>query len=177
MFLPPNVSVPEVSQDQLYFLNGIGHIWPFTIGNSDSIIWEIGGYEFTTLQKRLWTIDPRWDLSSVWNPRRFLGLSMWISEQAWELPELPFRDGSKRLQVEWRFRIRTAGPNYTPDPTLQNSIYCRPGNTNQEWREYLIVLPKAGEWFLNLENNLAYKYTVTPDYWGGTWYQLVQNYD
>lgn len=177
LFLPPDVVIPVVSDDDLYFLNGIGHVWPFAIGNSNSIVWEIGGYEYTQLQKRLWSIDPRWNLSLFWNPKRFMGLSLWISEQAWNLPALRFRDRRKRIPVEWRTRIRVAGPNYVPDPALDNSIYCRPGNTDQAWNEILITLPHAGDYFLNIENNLAYKYPIDYTYWGGIWYQLVTNND
>lgn len=177
MFLPNNVEIPAISSDHLYFLNGIGHVWPFELTANNSIVFEIGGYEFSTLQKRLWTIDPRWDLSQYWNPKRFLGLTVWISETAWTLPEITFRDGIKRLPVEWKTRIRIAGPNYVPDPVLNNSIYCRPGNTNQAWNELLIIVKSAGEYFLNIENNLAYKYPVNYNYWGGIWYQLVMNND
>jgi hypothetical protein len=177
IFLPDDVAMPPIADDNLYFLNGIGHVWSFELTDNNSVVFEIGGYEFNTLQKRLWTIDPRIDLSQFWNPKQFLGLTIWLTEEAWTPPELSFRNGLKRFPVEWRTRIRVAGPNYVPDPTLNNSIYCRPGNTNQAWNELLITVRSAGEYFLNLENNLAYKYPVDYDYWGGTWYQLVTNYD
>lgn len=177
LFLPNNVETPTPSLDNLYFLNGIGHVWPFELTTTGSIVFEIGGYEFTTLQRRLWTIDPQWDLSQNWSPSRFLGLTLWVSEEAWILPELKFKNGSSRIPIEWRTKIRIAGPNYVPDPPLNNSIYCRPGNTNQAWDELLLIVKSEGEYFLNIENNLAYKYPVEYDYWGGVWYQLVINYD
>lgn len=176
VFLPDNVVIPEESIDQLYFLNGIGHVWPFEIGSSNSQLWTIGGYEIFELQKRLWQIDSRINVYSFWAPRQFLRLTIWISSEAWTLPELKFRNQAIRIPVEWRgSRVRLAGPNYVPDPPLNNALYCRPGNVDQAWNECLIRLPKAGNYFLNIENNTPFRYPVDYTYWGGIWYKKSVN--
>lgn len=171
MFLPDNVSVPAVSPDNLYFLNGVGHVWEINLlNNTDFVLIELGGYTYDAYRKRLLSLYNNIDISNLWSPREFLDLMIWVSEDPWGVPEIKTKDGRKRLRVKWKTRIRICGPSYMPDPQLNNSIYCRPGNLDQEWNEILIRTKRDGIHFVNIENMIPYQY---PDLiWGGIWYRF-----
>ncbi|MCS7316777.1 MAG: hypothetical protein NZZ41_00440 [Candidatus Dojkabacteria bacterium] len=171
MMLPPNVIIPSVSPDNLYFLNGVGHVWQINlINNSSFVLISLGGYKYNEFRKRLLSIYPNIDIDTFWAPREFLDLIIWCSKDPWSVPEIKTKDGQKRIRVKWNTKIRICGPQYMPDPKLDNSIYCRPGNLDQAWDEILIRTNSSGIHFLNIENIFPFLY---PDsLWGGIWYKL-----
>lgn len=100
MFLPQGVTIPSVDPDNLYFLGGVGHVWQANLQNqTSSVVFDMGGYLYSVLQKKLLEIYPIVDMTKFWSPSFLMDIVYWVSKDPWGLPEIKSKDGRKRIRL------------------------------------------------------------------------------
>jgi hypothetical protein len=87
LYLPNGVIQPTPSSDNLYLIQQIGNVWPFTLTTGGNVEIYTGGFALETLRVRIienhQTWGPTWNTATESSPSKFMGITAWFSTTPW----------------------------------------------------------------------------------------------